>query len=124
MVCRAGTLRFHRKGSNEVMNYSIRQCRIPPAANATAQVVKPTRHRAGLDSRGAGAPSTTAHGRLRHNSHGCCLHLEKMEEFAMWTAQPRPFRILSEPQHAEGSSCPNLSVTLHRFPAHCCSLPS
>lgn len=78
------------KGSNEVMNHSIRQCRIPPAANVTAQVVKPTRHRASLDSRGAGAPSATAHGRLRHNSRGCCLHLERWNSLLCGPPSPGP----------------------------------
>lgn len=72
MVCRTGTLRFQRKSSNEVMNYSIRQCRIPPASNVTAQVVKPTRYRAVLNS---GAGTSSAESDITHR--GVHLHLER-----------------------------------------------
>lgn len=94
MVCRAGTLRFQRKGSNEVMSYSIRQCRISPAANVTAQVVKPTRHRAGLDSQGQvlWAPLPTADSNITHT--GAVFTWKDGIVFAMWAAQPRPFQVL------------------------------
>lgn len=126
MVCRTGTLRLQRERNNEVMQSTpVSQCRIPPAANVIAQVVKAT---------GSGAILDPPAGVQKHHCpqrtptslmHVLAFTRKDGRVCSVGGSAPRPPGSQRVPLQvprihlAQMCQCP-----LHRAPARCCNSPS